>query len=192
MAGATRRFAEASDECNRRRAEEVLIMATVTLKGNPIHTHGELPARGSGAPGFRLVRGDLSEATLGDFAGRRKVVNIVPSLDTAVCAAQARRFNEAAAGLANTVVLVISADLPFAQKRFCTTEGIDNLEMLSTFRSPEFGREWGIGLVDGPLAGLTARAVVVTDEHDRVVYTELVPEIGREPDYDAALAALAG
>lgn len=167
-------------------------MATVTLKGNPFTTHGELPSAGSQAPGFRLVRGDLSEATLADFAGRRKIVNIVPSLDTPVCAAQARRFNEAAAGLENTVVLVISGDLPFAQKRFCTTEGIANLETLSTFRSPEFGRDWGIGLANGPLAGLTARAVVVTDEHDRVIHTQLVPEIGQEPDYEAALGALGG
>jgi thioredoxin-dependent peroxiredoxin len=167
-------------------------MATVTLKGNPFHTFGELPAEGRTAPGFRLVRGDLSEATLGDYAGKRKVINIVPSLDTPVCAAQARRFNEAASHLDNTVVLVVSGDLPFAQKRFCTTEGIDNLEMLSTFRAPEFGREWGIGLAEGPLAGLTARAVVVADENDRVVHTQLVPEIGQEPDYEAALGALKG
>jgi thiol peroxidase len=167
-------------------------MATVTLKGNPFHTFGELPAEGSSAPGFRLVRGDLSEATLGDYAGKRKVINIVPSLDTPVCAAQARRFNEAASSLDNTVVLVVSGDLPFAQSRFCTTEGIENLEMLSTFRAPEFGREWGIGLAEGPLAGLTGRAVVVADEHDRVVHAQLVPEIGQEPDYEAALAALKG
>ena len=167
-------------------------MATVTLKGNPFETFGDLPAEGSDLPAFRLVRGDLSDATLDDFAGKRKVINIVPSLDTPVCAAQARHFNEAAAALDNTVVLVISGDLPFAQQRFCTTEGIDNLEMLSTFRSPEFGREWGIGMAAGPLAGLTARAVVVADEDDRIVHTQLVPEIGQEPDYDAALGALAG
>jgi len=166
-------------------------MATVTLKGNPIHTVGELPAEGSTIPGFTLVRGDLSEASLDDFRGKRKVINIVPSLDTAVCAAQARRFNEAAAALDNSVVLVISGDLPFAQKRFCTTEGIDDLETLSTFRSPDFGRDWGIGLEDGPLAGLMARAVVVADEHDRVIHAQLVPEIGQEPDYEAVFRALA-
>jgi len=167
-------------------------MATVTLKGNPINTLGELPAVGSTIPGFRLVRGDLSDAVLGDYAGKRKIINLVPSLDTAVCATQARRFNEAAASLDNTVVLVISGDLPFAQKRFCTTEGIDNVETLSIFRSPDFGRDWGVGMVDGPLAGLNARAVVVADENDRVIHSQLVPEIGQEPDYDAALSALAG
>ncbi len=165
-------------------------MATVTLKGNPFPTRGELPESGSTVPGFRLVRGDLSEATLDDYAGKRKIINIVPSLDTPVCAAQARRFNEAAAGLDNAVVLVISGDLPFAQQRFCTTEGIDNLEALSTFRSPDFGRDWGIGLAEGPLEGLTARAVVVTDEDNRVVHSQLVPEIGEEPDYVAVLRSL--
>ena len=166
-------------------------MATVTLKGNPVSTSGELPAIGQAAPDFRLVRGDLSEATLSNYAGKRKIINIVPSLDTPVCATQARRFNEAAAGLDNTLVLVVSGDLPFAQGRFCTTEGIDGLETLSTFRSSTFGRDWGIGLVDGPLAGLNARGVVVTDENDRVIHSQLVPEITEEPDYDAALAALA-
>jgi thiol peroxidase len=166
-------------------------MATVTLKGNPVSTSGELPAVGQTAPDFHLVRGDLSEATLGDYAGKRKIINIVPSLDTPVCATQARRFNEAAAGLDNTLVLVVSGDLPFAQGRFCTTEGIDGLETLSTFRSSTFGADWGIGLVDGPLAGLNARAVVVTDENDRVIHSQLVPEITEEPDYDAALAAFA-
>jgi thiol peroxidase len=165
-------------------------MATVTLKGNPLSTHGELPSVGDTAPDFQLVRGDLSEAALSDYAGKRKIINIVPSLDTPVCAAQARRFNEAAAALDNSVVLVISGDLPFAQQRFCTTEGIENLEALSTFRSADFGRDWGIGLADGPLAGLTARAVVVADENNRVIHSQLVPEIGQEPDYDAALGAL--
>jgi thiol peroxidase len=167
-------------------------MATVTLKGNPVATSGELPAVGQTTPDFRLVRGDLSEATLSDYAGKRKIINIVPSLDTPVCATQARRFNEAAADLDNTLVLVVSGDLPFAQGRFCTTEGIEGLETLSTFRSTAFGRDWGIGLVDGPLAGLNARAVVVTDENDRVIHSQLVPEITEEPDYDAALSALAG
>jgi thiol peroxidase len=167
-------------------------MATVTLKGNPISIHGELPAVGDTIPGFTLVRGDLSSASLDDYAGKRKIINIVPSLDTPVCAAQARHFNEAAASIDNAIVLVISADLPFAQQRFCSTEGIDNLEALSTFRSPEFGRDWGIRLTEGPLEGLNARAVVVTDDTDRVVHSQLVPEIGQEPDYDAALAALDG
>jgi thiol peroxidase len=167
-------------------------MATVTLKGNAVSTSGELPAVGQAAPDFRLVRGDLSEATLSDYSGKRKIINIVPSLDTPVCANQARRFNEASAGLDNTVVLVVSGDLPFAQGRFCTTEGIEGLETLSTFRSGSFGSDWGIGLVDGPLAGLNARAVVVTDENDRVVHSQLVPEITEEPDYEAALAALSG
>jgi thiol peroxidase len=167
-------------------------MATVTLKGNPVATSGELPAVGQTTPDFRLVRGDLSEATLSDYAGKRKIINIVPSLDTPVCATQARRFNELAAGLDNTLVLVVSGDLPFAQGRFCTTEGIDGLETLSSFRSSSFGGDWGIGMVDGPLAGLNARAVVVTDENDRVIHAQLVPEITEEPDYDAALAALSG
>lgn len=167
-------------------------MSTVTLKGNPFAIRGELPTTGSTVPGFRLVRGDLSEATLEDYAGKRKIINIVPSLDTPVCAAQARRFNEAAAAIDNSVVLVISGDLPFAQQRFCTTEGIENLETLSTFRSPDFGSDWGTGLAEGPLQGLNARAVVVADENNRVVHSQLVPEIGQEPDYDAALGALAG
>ncbi|MEE4270226.1 MAG: thiol peroxidase [Thermoanaerobaculales bacterium] len=167
-------------------------MTTVTLKGNPFAISGELPAVGGAAPDFRLVRGDLSEATLGDYAGKRKIINIVPSLDTPVCATQARRFNEAAAALDNTVVLVVSGDLPFAQQRFCTTEGIDNVEALSTFRSDSFGRDWGTGLVEGPLAGLNARAVVVADENDKIVHSQLVPEIAQEPDYDAAMNALAG
>lgn len=165
-------------------------MATVTVQGNPIHTTGDLPSVGAPAPGFRLINTDLEERTLGDFAGKRKVINIVPSLDTSVCAAQARRFNREAAGLDNTAVLVISADLPFAQARFCETEGIDNLETLSTVRSRDFGEAWGIALAEGPLAGTCARAVVILDENDRVVYTQLVPEIGDEPDYEKALAAL--
>jgi len=165
-------------------------MATVTLQGNPIHTTGDLPSVGAPAPDFRLINKDLEERTLADFAGKRKVLNIVPSLDTPVCAAQARRFNQEAAALDNTAVLVISADLPFAQARFCEAEGIDNLETLSTVRSGDFGEAWGIALAEGPLAGVCARAVVVLDENDRVAYTQLVPEIAEEPDYDKALAAL--
>jgi thiol peroxidase len=166
------------------------IMANITLKGNPIHTSGDLPATGSAAPDFRLTRGDLTDVSLADYAGKRKVVNIVPSLDTPVCAAQTRYFNEAAAALDNTVVLVVSADLPFAQQRFCTTEGIDNVVALSTFRSRSFSDDWGIGITDGPLAGVTGRAVVILDEGDQVIHSQLVPEIAQEPDYAAAIAAL--
>ena len=166
-------------------------MATVTLQGNPIHTSGELPAEGTRAPDFRLIDRELNERTLADYAGKRKLLNIVPSLDTPVCAAQARRFNEDAAQLDNTQVLVISADLPFAQSRFCETEHIDNLDTLSIVRSGDFGEAYGVALTEGPLAGICARAVIVLDENDVVQYTQLVPEIAEEPDYDAALDALA-
>lgn len=167
-------------------------MATVTLRGNSIQTTGELPAVGSKAPDFRLVDTGIQQRSLGEFAGKRKVVNIVPSLDTPVCAMQTRRFNEAAASLDNTVVLVVSADLPFAQSRFCETEGIDNLVTLSTVSAPEFGEDWGVALAEGPLKGVCARAVVVLDEEDRVIHSQLVPNISDEPDYDQALAALNG
>lgn len=166
-------------------------MATVTLQGDPIHTSGDLPPQGSQAPDFRLIDRELNARSLADFAGKRKVLNIVPSLDTPVCANQARRFNREAANLDNTEVLVISADLPFAQGRFCETEGIDNLTVLSTVRSHDFGEAYGVLLTEGPLAGICARAVVVIDENDRVQYTQLVPEIAEEPDYDAVLAAFA-
>lgn len=165
-------------------------MATVTLKGNPVSTNGELPRVGTAAPDFSLVNGQLANIGLDEFAGRRKVLNIVPSLDTAVCAASARYFNAAAASLDNTSVLVVSADLPFAQRRFCTVEGLENVIPLSMMRSRDFARDYGVLLVDGPLAGLCARAVVVLDEANRVLYTQLVSEIGEEPDYDAALRAL--
>jgi thiol peroxidase len=165
-------------------------MASVTLQGNTIQISGELPAEGSKAPDFRLIDKDLNARTLGDFAGTRKVLNIVPSLDTPVCAAQARRFNEEAAKLDNAHVLVVSADLPFAQGRFCSTEGIENLTVLSTVRSHEFGRDYGVLLEEGPLAGITARAVVVIDENDVVRHAQLVPEIAEEPDYAAVLAAV--
>ncbi len=164
-------------------------MATTHLKGNPVHTNGELPAVGTKAPDFTLVAGDLSDTTLGDFAGKRKILNIVPSLDTPVCAASARHFNEEASRLDNTVVLVISADLPFAQGRFCTTEGLENVVPLSMMRDRNFAKDYGVLLVDGPLAGICARAVVVLDENDTVIHTQLVDEITTEPDYDAALAA---
>ncbi|HQR29530.1 MAG TPA: thiol peroxidase [Anaeromyxobacteraceae bacterium] len=164
-------------------------MATVTLKGNPIHTNGELPAKGSKAPAFTLTGVDLKDVGLGEWKGKKKILNIVPSLDTAVCATSTRRFNETGGKLPNTVVLVISADLPFAMKRFCTTEGLQNVVSLSLIRGKHFAKDYGVLLQDGPLAGLTARAVVVLDENDNVVHTELVPEIGQEPNYDAALAA---
>ena len=166
-------------------------MASVTLKGNPVNTSGELPAKGVKAPDFTLTGTDLKDVTLATFAGRRKVLNIVPSLDTAVCATSTRFFNSKASALPNTVVLVVSADLPFAAKRFCTTEGLENVVPLSLMRSKKFAEDYGVLLADGPLAGLAARAVVVLDEEDRVVYTQLVPEITQEPDYESALSAVA-
>ena len=165
-------------------------MTSVTLKGNPVRVGGQLPQAGSQAPAFRLVGVDLADRALSDFAGKRKLLNIFPSIDTGVCAASVRHFNQDAAGLANTAVLCISADLPFAQQRFCGAEGIDNVTMLSTMRGREFLRDYGVALENGPLAGVAARAVVVLDEHDHVKHAELVPEITQEPDYDAALAAL--
>jgi thiol peroxidase len=168
-------------------------MATVTLKGNAIHTIGDLPAVGAKAPELRgLVSADLQEVSLATYQGKRKVLNIVPSLDTPVCATSTRKFNEKASNLPNTVVLVVSCDLPFAAKRFCTTEGLKNVVTLSLMRSREFAKDYGVLLIDGPLAGLTARAVVVLDASDKVVHQQLVPEIAQEPDYDAALAAAQG
>jgi thioredoxin-dependent peroxiredoxin len=165
-------------------------MATVTLKGHPIHTSGELPQKGQKAPDFMLTRGDLADVSLKEFAGKRKVLNIVPSLDTGVCAASARRFNQEAAKLNNVVILSISADLPFAQKRFCAAEGINEVVPLSELRSRDFGQAYGVRIQDGPMAGLLSRAVVVLDENDTVLYTEQVPEITQEPNYEGALAAL--
>ncbi len=164
-------------------------MATVTLKGNPVSTNGVLPTVGSVAPDFKLVTGDLNEVSLADYEGKKKILNIVPSLDTPVCATSARKFNESASKLNNTVVLVISADLPFAQGRFCSAEGIEDVVSLSMIRSKQFAEDYGVLIEDGPLEGFSARAVVVLDESDNVVYTELVPEITQEPDYDAALSA---
>jgi thiol peroxidase len=166
------------------------LMTTVSLKGNPVNTIGELPAIGTVAPDFSLVNGQLADVGLDEFGARRKVLNIVPSLDTAVCAASARYFNEAASSVDNTSVLVVSADLPFAQSRFCSTEGLDNVVPLSMMRSREFARDYGVLLLDGPLKGICARAVVVLDQDNRVLYTQLVGEITEEPDYDAALRAL--
>lgn len=166
-------------------------MATITLQGNPIHTVGDLPANGSKAPDFTLVNGKMQDVSLKDFAGKRKLLNIFPSVDTGVCAASVRKFNEAAASVDNAVLLMISADLPMAQARACTAEGLDNVVPLSTLRG-NFGEAYGVKVADGPTAGLMSRAVVVLDENDQVVYTQQVPEISQEPDYDAALAALKG
>lgn len=164
-------------------------MAKITLGGNPISTLGNIPATGSRIPDFKLVGGDLAEKTLSDFTGKRKVLNIVPSLDTGVCAASARRFNQLAGQMDNTVVLIISADLPFAQKRFCEAEGLDNVITLSSFRS-SFADDYKLRISDGKLQGLNSRCVIVTDENNQIIYTEQVPEIGQEPDYDSALAVL--
>jgi thiol peroxidase len=166
-------------------------MATVTMRGNPVHTNGELPALGSTAPGFKLVGADLKDVTPATYAGKRKVLNIFPSIDTPTCAMSVRQFNQRAATLDNAVVLCISADLPFAQKRFCGAEGIANVVTLSMMRDRHFAKDYGVLLEDGPLAGVTARAVVVLDANDRVLHAELVPEIASEPNYDAALKALA-
>lgn len=162
----------------------------VKLKGAPITVLGNFPEAGQIAPPFTLVDKELKDVSLKDFAGKRKVLNIVPSLDTSVCAASARKFNEAAKGLTNAVVLVISADLPFASSRFCSTEGLSNVVTLSLMRGREFLHDYGVQIADAPLAGLAARAVVVLDENDRVLHAQLVDEITHEPDYDAALAVL--
>ncbi len=164
-------------------------MADITFKGNPVKTAGDLPAVGSAAPDFTLAGSDLSDVTLADQAGKRVVLNIFPSIDTGVCATSVRTFNELAASLDNTTVVCASADLPFALGRFCGAEGIDNVTVGSTFRST-FADDYGTKMVDGPLAGLNARSVVVIDADGTVLHTELVPEIGQEPDYDAAVAAL--
>lgn len=164
-------------------------MTTVTFSGNPVQLKGALPAVGAAAPAFTLTAADLADKTLADFAGKRKVLNIFPSIDTGVCQQSVRTFNQRASALNNTVVLCVSADLPFAQARFCGAEGLDNVVTLSSFRS-SFAQDYGVALADGALRGLTARAVVVLDEHDKVLYVGLVPEITQEPDYDAALAVL--
>jgi thiol peroxidase len=165
-------------------------MATVTLKGNPFKISGELPHVGQKAPDFRLTGADMQDVGLAAYKGKRKVLSIVPSLDTPVCATQTRKFNEKAGALPNTVVLTVSADLPFAQKRFCAAEGIANVVTLSMMRGKNFAKDYGVLITEGPLEGIAARAIVVVDENDKVAYTELVPEIAQEPNYDAALAAL--
>ncbi len=165
-------------------------MANLTFLGNNVTTNGELPAVGSTAPDFSLPNKDLQDLGLSDFAGRKRLLNIVPSLDTPTCATSTRKFNEYFAGREDAVALVISADLPFAQGRFCATEGLKNVATLSLMRSKKFAKTYGVLIKDGPLKGLTARAVVVIDENGTVTYTQLVPEIADEPDYDAALRAL--
>jgi len=164
---------------------------TVTLGGNPIEVAGSLPAKGAKAPAFALVGKDLADVTLASLAGKRKVLNIFPSIDTPTCATSVRKFNQSANELANTVVLCISADLPFAQSRFCGAEGLANVQTLSTMRGREFLEAYGVAIKSGPLAGVAARAVVVLDENDSVLHSELVAEIKSEPDYATALAALA-
>ncbi|MBO8092080.1 MAG: thiol peroxidase [Prosthecochloris sp.] len=165
-------------------------MSQITLKGNPVNTVGSLPQTGAIAPAFSLVKTDLSEVSLSDFAGKTVVLNIFPSLDTPVCAASVRRFNLEAASIPNTVVLCISADLPFAHKRFCEVESIENVVSLSVFRSPEFGEEYGVRIADGPLEGMLSRAVVIVSPEGKVTYTEQVPEITTEPDYEKALKSM--
>lgn len=167
-------------------------MATITLQGNEIHTNGDLPAVGAQAPEFRLVAADLADLDLAQFGKKRKLLSIVPSLDTPVCAISTRRFDEVARERDDVAMLIVSADLPFAQKRFTDAEGLTGVTTLSMMRSRNFAKDYGVLIEDGPLAGITARAVVVLDGENRVVYTEFVPEIGQEPDYEQALAAVLG
>ena len=165
-------------------------MANITFKGNPVKTIGSLPSKGILAPDFRLVKSDLSETSLADYKGKRKVLNIFPSIDTGICAMSVRQFNAKAQEMKNTVVICVSLDLPFAQSRFCGAEGLKEVLTASAFRSHAFGKDYGVTMTDGPLAGLFSRAVVVLDENNKVVYTQQVPEIAQEPDYEKALSAL--
>ncbi len=165
-------------------------MAKITLQGNPVNTCGELPSVGSQALDFVLTKTDLSDVSLGDLKGKRVILNIFPSIDTDVCAASVRYFNAEANALDNTVVLCISADLPFAHNRFCGAEGLENVESVSELRSHDFGELYGVRIIDGPLAGLLSRAIVVLDENGKVTYTEQVPEIAQEPDYAPVLNAV--
>ena len=165
-------------------------MATITLRGKEIHTSGELPRVGSKAPDFTLTDKDLRDVGLAEFTGKKKLLSIFPSVDTPVCALSTKKFNEYARDHEDTVMLMISADLPFAHGRFCNAERLANVVSLSLMRDREFGDDYGVLIEDGPFAGLTARAIVVLDENDTVVHSELVPEIGQEPDYQAALKAL--
>jgi thiol peroxidase len=165
-------------------------MATITLQGNEIHTNGDLPAIGSKAPDFQLVGKDLNNVNLNEFAGKKKLINIVPSLDTPVCATSTKKFNDFATDRTGVVVLTVAADLPFAMSRFCASENVENVVVLSMMRNQNFANDYGVLIQDGPLAGITARAVVVLDADNNVIYTQLVGEIADEPDYDAALKAL--
>ncbi len=165
-------------------------MATIFFKGEAVHTYGEIPAVGSEAPGFDLTSKDLTDVRLSDYKGKRVVLNIFPSLDTPVCAMSVRRFNKEAAGLTNTAVICISEDLPFALSRFCAAEGIENVVLASAFRSQMVTKNYGLMMVDGPLAGLLARAVIVVDEQGKVIFSDLVEEITHEPDYKGALSVL--
>lgn len=164
-------------------------MAKITLGGNPINSVGDLPKEGSEIKDFKLIDSDLSEKSLSDYAGKRKIFNIFPSIDTGVCAASARAFNVKAGDLDNTVVINVSKDLPFALSRFCAAEGLDHVESLSDFRG-NFGHDYGVELIDSAMKGLLSRAVIVTDTDNKVLYTQQVPEIAQEPNYEAALAAL--
>ena len=165
-------------------------MSTVTLKGNQVEVKGQFPQTGSQAADFTLVNAELNNVSLADFAGKYKILNIFPSVDTGICATSVRRFNDEASKLENTVVLCISADLPFAQARFCGAEGLENVHTLSTFRNPEFKDNYGVNIVSGPLAGLCARAVIVLNENNQVLHSQLVAEIATEPDYVLALATV--
>lgn len=165
-------------------------MAAITLGGNPIHTNGELPKTGTKAPHFEMIKTDLSIAKLSDYAGTRLVLNIFPSIDTGTCAASVRAFNAKASGLENTKVLCISRDLPFAQKRFCGAEGLEDVINLSDFKDGSFGKNYGLEITDGPLAGLHSRVIVVIDEKGTILHTEQVSEIANEPNYEAALSVL--
>ena len=167
-------------------------MATITLKGQPCHTTGELPAVGSTAPDFQLTSNDLAEVRIETFVGKKKLISIVPSLDTGVCAISAKRFNREVSNRGDTALINISADLPFAQKRFCDSETLAHITNLSTFRSSTFGTDYGVQLLDGPLVGLMSRAVLVLDVDNKIVHAEHVPEIAQEPNYDAAMNALNG
>lgn len=173
-----------------RHIKKTKIMASITLGGNPIHTSGELPKVGTKLADFKLVKNDLSVASLSDFAGKKLVLNIFPSIDTGTCATSVRTFNNKAAKLENTLVLCISRDLPFAQKRFCGAEGIENVVNLSDFRDGSFGKTNGLEIIDGVLTGLLSRSIIVVDEKGSIIYTEQVPEIASEPNYEAALAVL--
>lgn len=165
-------------------------MSKITLKGNACNTSGDLPAVGQQAPNFTLVAGDLSEKTLADFSGKKVIFNVIPSLDTPTCATSAKKFNEQAGALGGTQIINVSKDLPFAQKRFCESNQVEHVSNLSAFRCSKFGQDFGLEIVDGPLKGLLARAIVAVDASGKVVHTELVPEIANEPNYDAAIKAV--